>query len=74
MSENDHGSWAKPGDFVQFITILGKPTEIYRVVVGVCKINTRIEGRRYVKVAWQQPTMAGTRAVRDCCLRVLKRT
>ena len=73
MSENDHGPRAKPGDFVQFITILGKPTEIYGVVVGVCKTNTRIEGRRYVKVAWQQPYMAGTRAVRDSCLRVVKK-
>tara|TARA_Y100000296_G_C4983914_1_gene162013 strand:- start:203 stop:427 length:225 start_codon:yes stop_codon:yes gene_type:complete len=70
---NDHGSYAQPGDFVQFITVLGEPQEIYGVVIEVLKPPSIHKKRRYVRVAWQDSSMHGAVSVRASCLKIIKR-
>ena len=51
--KNNHGSYAKVGDFVEAINPMGQPSGLYGVVVGELTINGPVPKRMLrVLVTW----------------------
>ena len=73
--ENNHGSYAKAGDFVEAINPMGEPTGLHGVVVGEFVqpgiVSRRFRPERILKVLVTWSTGAEVEHMKDSFVRIV---
>lgn len=68
--ENNHGSYAKQGDFVEAINPMGEPTGLHGVVVGEF-VQPGLISKRILKVLVTWSTGAEVEHMKDSYVRII---